>query len=187
MTLRITGGEYRGRRLRVPNSADLRPTSDRVRGAIFSILGPDLLEDARVLDLYAGTGALGIEGLSRGAAWADFVEANGRRAQQLRANLQLLELSGSSKVHTGKVETVVDRLDGGYDLVMADPPYSVDDLTELMEILSKKGTLANESVVMIEHRHDTVIAEVHKRLELVTRRRYGDTSVSIYRAGAIDD
>lgn len=187
MTLRITGGEFRGRRLRVQKSADLRPTSDRVRGAIFSIIGREAVEGARVLDLYAGTGALGIEALSRGAVWADFVEANGRRAQELRANLQALELSDRSRVHTGKVETVVDRLEGGYDLVIADPPYSLDDLTDLLEILNKKGTLVDESVVVIEHRHDTDIAEVHKRLELVTRRRYGDTSVSIYRAGAMDD
>ena len=191
MTLRITGGEYRGRRIRVPKSADLRPTSDRVRGAIFSILGsimgPDPLVGGRVLDLFAGTGALGIEALSRGADWVDFVEANGRRAQQLRANLQALGLSDRAKVHTGKVERVVERLDGAYNLVLADPPYTVVDIAELLELLNKKVTLVDESVVVIEHRHDTVIAEVHKRLELVTRRRYGDTSVSIYRAGAIDD
>lgn len=187
MTLRITGGEYRGRRLKVPKSADLRPTSDRVRGAIFSILGPDVLEGARVLDLYAGTGALGMEALSRGADWVDFVEANRRRAQQLRINLESLDLSSKAKVHAGKVERVVDGLGGGYDLVLADPPYAVVDLAELLELLNKKGTLCNESVVVIEHRYDTALAEVHKRLELVTRRRYGDTSVSIYRAGAMDD
>lgn len=187
MTLRITGGEYRGRRLKVPKSADLRPTSDRVRGAIFSILGRDVLEGARVLDLYAGTGALGMEALSRGADWVDFVEANRRRAQQLRINLESLDLSSKAKVHAGKVERVVDGLGGGYDLVLADPPYAVVDLAELLELLNKKGTLCNESVVVIEHRYDTELAEVHKRLELVTRRRYGDTSVSIYRAGAIDD
>ena len=190
MTLRITGGEYRGRRLRVPKSPGLRPTSDRVRGAIFSILGsimgPDALEGGRVLDLFAGTGALGIEALSRGADWVDFVEANGRRAQQLRDNLQALGLSDRAKVHTGKVEVVVDRLGGAYKLVLADPPYAVDDLPELLELLNKKGTLVDESVVVIEHRHDTELAEVHKRLELLTRRRYGDTSVSIYRAGATD-
>lgn len=187
MTLRITGGEYRGRLLRVPKSADLRPTSDRVRGAIFSILGLEALEDVKVLDLYAGTGALGIEALSRGANWVDFVEANSKRAQQLRANLRILEPSRHAKVYTGKVESVVDGLEGGYGLVFADPPYAQGNLAELLELLCKKGTLCDESVVVIEHRHDTVLAEVHKKLELVTRRRYGDTSVSIYRAGAMDD
>ena len=186
MTLRITGGEHRGRRLRVSKSADLRPTSDRVRGAIFSILGPDLLKGVRVLDLYAGTGALGIEALSRGADWADFVEANGRRAQQLRDNLESLGLSGRAKVYTGKVEAVMEGLPGGYGLVLADPPYAVDNLTQLQELLNREGTLCDESVVVIEHRHDTELAEVHKRLKLVTRRRYGDTSVSIYGAGAMD-
>ncbi len=183
MVLRITGGVYRGRRLRSPKSAGLRPTSDRVRGAIFSILGQGFAEGARILDLYAGTGALGLEALSRGAVWIDFVEANARRSQQIRANLRELASDEQGRVYTGKVETILESLSGGYDLVLADPPYDMDKFDSFLGLLGKGDLLSDECVVVVEHRYDTELTEDYGKLVLMTRRRYGDTSVSIYRAG----
>ena len=100
MSTRITGGSERGRRLRSTKGAGLRPTSERVRAAIFSTIGHDAVDGTRVLDLYAGTGALGIEALSRGAAWADFVEVDTRRCQDIRETLRQMGLAGRA-MYTG--------------------------------------------------------------------------------------
>lgn len=187
MALRITGGIHRGRRLHVSGRGGLRPTSDKVRGAIFSILGRDVVEGTRVLDLYAGTGALGLEALSRGAAQTDFVEVDARRCQQIREHLNELSLVEQGRVYTGKVERMLDSLPGGYGLVFADPPYNMDVWESLMELLCRGDLLKNDSVVVVEHRYDTGLADRYGKLALMTRRRYGDTSVSIYGAGIADD
>ncbi|MCH7626588.1 MAG: RsmD family RNA methyltransferase, partial [Chloroflexi bacterium] len=110
MTLRITGGELRGRRLKSAHGSGLRPTSERVRGAMFSIIGRDAVEGARVLDLYAGTGALGIEALSRGAAWADFVESGRGRCREIRDRLRELGLDDRSRVYAGRTLKVLGTL-----------------------------------------------------------------------------
>ena len=190
MTLRITGGEHRGRRFSLPRGSDLRPTSDRVRGAIFSILGSilgvDAVQGARALDLYAGSGALGLETLSRGAAWVDFVEANARRCRLISDALATLGLSERGRVHNGRVERLLGTLEGGYSLVFADPPYALDDWQVVMEALNRQGMLQEGGMVVAEHRHSTVMADEYGGLSLQTRRRYGDTAISIYGFGEID-
>lgn len=184
LTLRITGGSHRGRRLSLPRSADLRPTSDRVRSAIFSIIGTDAVQDVRVLDLYAGTGALGLEALSRGAAIADFVEVDARRCRRIRDALEMLLLGECGSVHNGRVERILESLRGCYRLVFADPPYDHSDWQGIMERLNRRGVLAAGGIVVAEHRHSTEMADEYDRLSLLTRRRYGDTSISMYREGA---
>ena len=186
MTLRITGGEHRGRRFSLPRGSDLRPTSDRVRGAIFSILGVDAVQEARALDLYAGSGALGLEALSRGAVSVDFVEANARRCSHIRDALSTLGLSERGRVHNGRVERIVDSLEGGYGLVFADPPYALDDWQRVMTALNRPGMLDDNGLVVTEHRHDSAMADGFGNLMLLTRRRYGDTAISIYEVGDVD-
>ena len=186
MTLRITGGEHRGRRFRLPRGSDLRPTSDRVRGAVFSILGVDAVQGARALDLYAGSGALGLEALSRGAVWVDFVEVNGRRCMEIREALALLGLSERGRVQNGRVERVLESLEGRYGLVFADPPYALDDWDGLMQALNRPGLVDERGIVVAEHRHSTDMADEYDRLTLLTRRRYGDTAISIYESGEVE-
>ena len=180
MTLRITGGEHRGRRFRLPRGSDLRPTSDRVRGAVFSILGSDAVRGVRALDLYAGSGALGLEALSRGAESVDFVEANARRGRHIRQALAMLGLSEKGNVRNGRVERLLESLEGGYGLVFADPPYALDDWDALMQALNRQGMLSEGGLVVAEHRRSTNMAEEYGKLTLLTRRRYGDTDISIY-------
>ena len=180
LSLRITGGEQRGRRFSLPRGSDLRPTSDRVRGAVFSILGADAVREARALDLYAGSGALGLEALSRGAASVDFVELNRRRCGYIREALAAMGLSERGKVHNGRVERIVETLDGGYGLVFADPPYALDDWERVMGALNRCGMLREDGTVVAEHRHGAAPADGYGRLSLRTRRRYGDTGISIY-------
>ena len=184
MTVRITGGVHRGRRLRLPRSANLRPTSDRVRSAVFSILGTDRLRDAPALDLYAGSGVLGLEALSRGASGAVFVESDARRCRHIRDALEALGLAARGSVHNGKVERILGTLtSGGFRVVFADPPYALTDWRPLMRLLNRAELLAEGAVVVAEHRHDTGLADEYDGLALLTRRRYGDTAISIYEKG----
>lgn len=186
MTLRITGGELRGRRFRLPRGADFRPTADRVKSAVFSILGTDALQGARALDLYAGSGALGLEALSRGAVSVDFVETNARRCGHIRDTLAMLGLTERGAVHQGGVECIVESLTGGYGLVFADPPYAQDDWDKLMATLNRPGMLDDGSIVVAEHRHNLTMADEYGRLSLLTRRRYGDTAISMYEIGGFN-
>ena len=139
-----------------------------------------------MLDLYAGSGALGLEALSRGAASVDFVEGNGRRCGHIRDALSTLGLSERGRVHNERVERIVESLDGGYSLVFADPPYALDDWQRVMRELNRPGILDGGGMVVAEHRHSSAMADRYGRLLLLTRRRYGDTAISIYEVGEID-
>lgn len=183
--MRITGGVHRSRTLRAPKGTATRPTSDRVREAVFSILESERsLEGARVLDLYAGTGALGLEALSRGAAHATLVEKAKDALSCLRANIAALELGDATAVVATAVERCVPLLGtAAFDLVLADPPYadvpSGAFTKALTAVLASAGALAEEARVVVEHAtHDA--APTLPGLSLDRSRRYGDTTVSIY-------
>ena len=167
----------------MPKGASLRPTTERVRAAIFSVLGPDTLAGERVLDLFAGTGALGIEALSRGAIGADFIEADRKLAQRLRENLALLNLAEKCEGLGAKVERAVDRLDGPYGLVFADPPYGEVDLEVLLRLLDQHNLVENGGRVVVEHSARDNMPGSCGRLFRVDERRYGDTLVSFYSSG----
>ena len=181
MTTRLTGGSHRGRLLRASRSAGLRPTSERVRAAVFSMIGPEAVESARVLDLYAGTGALGIEALSRGAGSVDFVESDAGRCREIRANLETLGLAKLGEVHVGRVEKALARLGGPFGLVLLDPPYDADPWDGVMTQLAREGKLERESMVVAEHSSRFDLAPAYGSLVRARNRNYGDTSVSVYR------
>ncbi len=180
MTTRITGGSHRGRRLRSSGGVDLRPTSEMVRGAMFSIVGPDTVVGARVLDLYAGTGALGIEALSRDATLADFVEVRSSRCREIRENLAQMGLADRGRVHRARVDTALDSLQGGYGLVFIDPPYDSDPWAALMGRLGEGDLLVEDAIVVAEHRSNTELADSYGRLARTKLRRHGDTGISVF-------
>jgi 16S rRNA (guanine(966)-N(2))-methyltransferase RsmD len=140
----------------------------------------------RILDAYAGTGVLGIESLSRGAAWADFVESNRRLAQTIRENLRSLDMLDRAKVYGNRVERAIGRLRGGYDLVFADPPYEMREWPELLSQLAETAVLSDGGIIVAEHRHTTDLEEAYGRLTVMTRRRFGQTSLTFYKAGELD-
>ncbi len=164
----------------------MRPTSERVRAALFSILGPQAVEGKRVADLYAGTGSLGLEALSRGAEWVSFVERNGRLCSAIRGSLRLLGLDSRSEVRRGAVLKTVESLSGGYDLILADPPYDSNELGELAEALQSPSLLKVGGTAAFEHRSNDEGVYAVGRLSLKTFRTYGDTGITILTAGDID-
>ncbi len=170
--MRIVGGEFGGRRLVVPTDARVRPTADRVREAWMSILGATI-PGARVLDLYAGSGALGLEALSRGAVSVEFVELNPPSLDALRANIEALGAGGRARVHRGDALRFAERLGvGAYDLALADPPYSRDAAARLVALF-RRAPFAR--ILSVEHRAD-------QRIEGDDTRRYGDTAVTFCHA-----
>jgi 16S rRNA (guanine966-N2)-methyltransferase len=177
--VRVVAGRFGGRRLQAPRGRDTRPTSDRVREALFAMLGP--LEGERVLDLFAGSGALGIEALSRGAAAATLVERDARAIAVIRANLQALELADDEArvVHAPAHAALRDASARGdaYDLVLLDPPYR--DAPALGRELSQAlpAVLAPDARVVAESDRRAPLA---LELPVVRERRYGDTLIRIH-------
>jgi 16S rRNA (guanine(966)-N(2))-methyltransferase RsmD len=180
--MRITGGYLRGRLLRAPIGSATRPTSSKVREAIFSIVG-DRIVDARVLDLYAGSGALGIEALSRGALFAAFVEASPAAVKAILGNLEDLELDDQAQVLRGSVTHGLERLSRAgerFRLVFMDPPYAGRAAEETLSATASSGVLAPESLVIVEHTKRQELSDEFGSLTLVLDRRYGDTMVSVF-------
>ena len=178
--LRVIAGEAKGRRIASRKRLGARPTTERVRSSLFSILESNGLEGKRVIDLYAGTGTLGIEALSRGAKWADFVEDNPKRCALLRRSLSEMHFTERSRVYCMKVERAIKSLDGAYDIVLMDPPYTLGPVHHVME---KVGSLAREGgIVAAGHSKHHALEAEYGGLGLVRERRYGDTVCSIYQA-----
>lgn len=181
--MRIVAGRFGGRRLKGPEHAGLRPTAERVREAIYNILGARVAE-ARVLDLFAGTGGLGIEALSRGAVSAVFVERERRAVSLLRANLAALGLAhGEAEVITGDAVAALRRLAGQgrrFELILADPPYEAGMADRTLAAVAETGLLAPGGLLVWERRADQMVA-APSGLVLADSRTYGDTALSFYR------
>ncbi|MFI9818514.1 16S rRNA (guanine(966)-N(2))-methyltransferase RsmD [Saccharothrix variisporea] len=176
---RIVAGVAGGRRLQVPPKGT-RPTSDRVREALFSSLEALVdLDGLRVLDLYAGSGALGFEALSRGAAHATFVESDKRAAEVLKGNARALGLPGAQVVNRTALAAVATPPDAPCDVVFADPPYDVTDaqLAEVLAALVAHGWTAPGSVVVVERAARSPEPIWPAGLESLRSKRYGDTAL----------
>jgi 16S rRNA (guanine966-N2)-methyltransferase len=178
--MRIVAGIFGGRRLHAPKGMEIRPTSDLVREAIFNIIG-QAVTDANVLDLFAGTGALGLEALSRGASQAVFVDQSLTAVQLIRANIERCNVQDRVRIIHGSVNQAIRRLtaQGGYfDLIFMDPPYgkgSVQKAFVNVAAVARSGTL-----VVAEHDSKELLPSSCREWIRTQERKYGDTSVSIY-------
>ena len=175
--LRVIAGEHRGRRLVTPEGRATRPTSDRVRESLFNLLG-GVDKGARVLDLFAGSGALGIEALSRGAAEAVFVENARGALRALRENLHVLGLESRATVVAADAWSDAPVLRGPFDLVVADPPYT--ERWEERVLAQAAPRLLPRGIVAIEHPSERAAPEPPNGLALWKARRYGGTSLALY-------
>ncbi|MGB3730919.1 16S rRNA (guanine(966)-N(2))-methyltransferase RsmD [Microbacterium sp.] len=179
---RIIAGAARGIRLDVPG-AGTRPTSDRVRESVFGALeSMDAVDGARVLDLYAGSGALGLEAWSRGAAHVDLVERSRPAASVVGRNVtavaKSLGAAGAAKVHQSTVRAFLGRATGPFDLVFTDPPYELDDAAVTADLTALAPLLSEDAVVVIERAKRSNAPELDAAgLTLLREKTYGDTAV----------
>ncbi len=178
--MRIVGGRLRGRVLKAPASRAIRPTSERLREAIFDILahaygGP--VEGARAIDLFAGSGALGLEALSRGAEFALFVDNGAEARALLRANIEALGLGGAARVWRADA-TRLGKAPAAYSLAFLDPPYGKDLARPALTALSEGGWLAKGAIVVVEEDARARV-EPPGALSLAEERVYGDTKIAI--------
>ena len=175
--MRVIAGSAKGRRLEGPPGSDTRPMMDRVKEALFSSLGVRL-PGSTVLDLYAGSGSLGIEALSRGASSATFVERDKRALAVLKANLDSLHFTGS--VVASDVASYLAGAQAEFDLVFVDPPYRLS-LALLGDVLSAAAaTLTTEGVMVVHRRAGEEAPDAPAGTRLIDDRRYGDTQLWIY-------
>ena len=199
----MIAGRARGQRLVAPRRSRrrgdslVRPTSDLVRGAIFSSLASLQAEMSRVLDLYAGSGALGIEAISRGAEWCDFVEQDRATCETIRQNLRVTGFEDQARVYAISAAralselgveiistggTALNELSGPYGLVLADPPYEDKTAIRVLESLSRKGLAQpGQTVLVLEYSSRNETPSEISGLALINSRRHGDSAISIYR------
>ena len=174
--MRIISGVVGGRKLRTLAGLNTRPTSDKVKGAIFSVLGPKV-RGARVLDLFAGSGALALEALSRGAEFALAVDKSGEACEIIKANSRELGLLEKMRISCGDGLTCLKGLTEQFDLMFLDPPYRQELASKCLEILSSGNYLSNNGVIILEtSREEEIPVEIGK-ISLRKRSSYGDTVI----------
>ena len=194
--MRITGGIHRGRVLKAPPGRDVRPASDMIRQAIFNILGARIV-DAAVLDLFAGTGSLGLESLSRGASRATFVERDRRVAEFIRLNAAEIGLAGSVQVLSfdllkgaGPARRSLGEGGGPFDVVFVAPPYPLMLAVEphsgvgaLVESLFTGAVVKPDGTVILQHDRTTPVVEVWPHARITDERTYGKSMLTFFAAG----
>lgn len=183
--MRIIAGKYRSRRIKSPPSLQTRPTSDRLRETLFNILAPQI-DDVRFLDLCAGSGAVGIEALSRGAAHVTFVDRSRKMCALINENIKSLEI-GDDEVNIvcsealAFLQSLSKRRTNQFHLVFFDPPYA-DGYEEVMSYLGSAGgfCLANDGTVIVEHHRKRDLNEIFEKLKRVRLLKQGDSCLSFY-------
>jgi len=179
MSTRVIAGAHKGRRLLTARGDAVRPTSGRVKEALFSIIG-ERIENARLLDLFAGTGAIGIEAVSRGASHVTFVESDAGSLKVLNANLQHCGAADTAEVVRQAAEAFLRAARPAYDIVFADPPYRLDSARDLLPALAGSAIIAPHTLVILEHPSKQDMPARVGRLVQRRRYRYGDSSLSVF-------
>jgi len=177
--MRVSGGIGRGQRLKVPSGPRVRPTSDKVKQALFNILG-DRVVDATFLDLYAGAGGIGIEALSRGVRSVVFVDASRESVSAVKRNLEQTGFIDRAQVVLSRAEAFLKKPSGPFDIIFLDPPYA-EEMQPLLELVAGSGVLRQDSVVIAEHFKKQPSPERAGSLVLYREARYGDTVLAFYR------
>jgi 16S rRNA (guanine966-N2)-methyltransferase len=185
--VRVIAGKFRSRLLKGPGKLRLRPTSDRLRETLFNILG-SAVEDSLFVDLYAGTGAIGIEAISRGARETIFVESHLAAARLISANLAALKLNSGVEVIEAEALRALERMAARHliaDFIFLDPPYDEEqELLDVLDYLDVSHVVAPRGLVIVEHRHRTELPERLERLERTRLVEQGDAALSFYRLAA---
>ena len=177
--MRVIAGKFKGRNLKSPPSMQVRPTSDRLRETLFNVIAARV-PDSRFLDLCAGSGAVGIEALSRGAAHATFVDRSRRSCQLIEANLNLCAVPEEQRdIYCSEVTEFVKQAGEKWDLVFLDPPYNTD-YPRILHLLGSLALLNEEGLLVVEHHHKTELPETTGKLRRTRVLKQGDSSLSFY-------
>jgi 16S rRNA (guanine(966)-N(2))-methyltransferase RsmD len=179
--MRVITGSAKGHKLKGPPDSGTRPMLDRVKESLFAILSGYEVIEGRVLDLFAGTGSLGIEFLSRGAAWADFVEQRAAVCKVIRENLAHTKLADRARVHQTSVESFIAQAQGEpYAIIVMDPPYASPTIEAVIQAIAESRLARDGTVLVVGHWPRLTLQERYGHFVQLTTRRIGDSSFSIY-------
>ena len=179
--MRVITGKAKGHRLKFPRGTRTRPATDLVRGAIFSMLENITDEWSQVLDLFSGSGALGIEALSRGSGWVDFVESEPRCCGIIKENLESTKLTARSHVYCCSVEKALTFLDKEYDIILMDPPYSNSSIGDFITQLAESRLVGEKTTLVVTHSPHLPLNNSYAAINLIKEHRHGDSCISMYR------
>ena len=177
--MRVIAGIYKGRALSSPSDPSISPTSGKVKEALFSILTDEIL-NSRFLDIFSGSGAVGIEALSRGAAFTVFIDENRDSIKTIKENLARLGIKSNYDLFPGDYIASLRRLDGDFNVIFADPPYAFKDYDLLFKTVMELNLLKDDGLFIVEHRKDVKLPFSVHGLINVKCKKYGTASMSIY-------
>lgn len=181
--MRVISGQAKGHPLKAVPGNHTRPTTDKVKESLFSMIGP-YFDDERVLDLFAGTGGLGIEALSRGAHHAVFIDSNSQSIDIIRRNLQSTRLEDRSEVYRNDARRalkLLERAGKPFDLIFLDPPYITKDCDEILMELASRGLVKHDALAVVEHHPDVGYRDDFEGFHRIRYAVYGEIALSIYR------
>ncbi len=184
--MRVIAGKAKGHHLKAPKTHRTRPATDLVRGAIFSILENLAAAWDNILDLYSGSGALGIEALSRGAGWVDFVERNPKACDIIKGNLEATRLKEQAHVYCASVAKALGFLDKEYDIILIDPPYSDATINDILTELAATRLVRQDTKVVVTHSPHFSLKPGYGQLRLVKEHRHGDSCIALYQKEALE-
>jgi 16S rRNA (guanine966-N2)-methyltransferase len=182
--MRVITGKAKGHHLKFPRGTKTRPVTDLVRGAIFSILENIADDWSQVLDLFAGSGALGIEALSRGAGWVDFVESEPKCCDIIKENLKKTRLSAQAHIYCCNVSKALSFLDKEYNIILMDPPYSNSSTGDFLTQLATSGLVGTKTTIVVTHSARQPLYQTRAAINLVKEHRHGDSCISFYQKEA---
>ena len=179
MQMRIIAGELKGRRLKTPEDNRVRPTADKVKEAVFSMISP-WIYDSTAVDLFAGTGNLGLEAISRGASHVIFVDKDRRSIALIRENAAYCRVEDRCDIIWSDYRNAAAKISGKADIVFLDPPYGRGLLTDALQMVAETGLLCEGGIAVAEHAIDEKMPESFGRLTLIKSKRYGKIGISVY-------
>jgi len=184
--MRVIAGKAKGHRLKVPKGTPTRPATDLVRGAIFSILENMTGEWEQVLDLFSGSGAMGIEALSRGADWVDFVDREPKCCAIIKDNLEKTRFSEQAHIYCNGVLRALSFLNKEYDIILIDPPYSDSSIGNVIEKLATSKLVGEETTLVVTHSPHLTLDSKYATLNLIKEHRHGDSCIAIYQEESVE-
>ena len=179
--MRIIAGEFRGRRLKSPSDYSIRPTSDKVKEAVFSMIVPFIKENSIAMDVFSGSGNLGLEAISRGVSKVYFSDASKASLKLIKENIAVCRAEDRSVILSGDFRSNISRISDKIDFYFLDPPYADGYILPALDAITASGKLSDDGMIICEHDSHDILPEEYGILQAVKIRRYGKTGITIYR------